>query len=227
MSRLKDLAGRKFGDLAVIERVFPNDKYNRSMWLCKCKCGDTIIVRGDNLTGGNSTKCGSRKVASDGYSSDPPVARVRTRVSASGRSIASEYSSWCGMKDRCYNENNDRYGSYGGRGIVVCDRWRDSFSNFFEDMGTKPTNKNTIDRRDNNGNYEPNNCRWADASEQARNRSTTKVWVVYGMKFIAAGDAAMFYNVSVTTIRAWCGCVKDTLHKQKSGCYAYPKYIQQ
>ena len=99
------------------------------------------------------------------------------------RSATPEYNAWCSMKCRCYDVNGKAYHNYGGRGIQVCDRWLNSFENFFEDMGNRPTSKHSLDRYpNNNGNYEPGNCRWATISEQRQNQRDAIIVEYMGVK---------------------------------------------
>ena len=99
------------------------------------------------------------------------VANMRTH----GMSSSPEYKSWCGIKERCLNANNPKWKDYGGRGIKVCQSWH-RFENFIEDMGKKPSKKHSVDRIDNDGNYEPDNCRWATQLQQARNKRDVKTY---------------------------------------------------
>lgn len=155
----KDLVGLRFGETVVTELWGrdPNEP-NRSLWLCKCDCGTEHLVRNNNLRSGNTRSCGhlhtgGRPVERHGYHNDPT------------------YANWEHMIDRCENPNNSKYALYGGRGITVCDRWRNSFSAFLEDMGDRPHNK-SIDRIDSNKGYSLDNCRWATVLEQNRNLPT-------------------------------------------------------
>lgn len=156
MSALIDLTGQRFGRWTVLSHAGKKGKH--AAWFCSCDCGKTGIVRGDNLREGGSISCGC-------YSVD-----LRTKHGHRWEGGASlTYKSWINMKSRCTNPNNNDYKNYGGRGILVCERWIDSFENFLADMGER-SRGTSIDRIDPNGNYEPGNCRWSTPYEQTHNR---------------------------------------------------------
>ena len=104
---------------------------------------------------------------------DPLYSKNRKEIH--GLSKTSEYKVWKGIKRRCYNKNTERYPRYGGRGIIMCETWKNSFKAFYEDMGPRPSNQHQIDRIDNDGNYEPTNCQWASRIDNVRNNSNTKL----------------------------------------------------
>lgn len=159
-----EMGGRRFGALAVLARD-ESRKGGQAYWICRCDCGTTKSVNGSSLRRELSTNCGClRKQAT--------AKAKRTH----GRTGSPEYKSWLAMRGRCHSPKHPIYHKYGERGITVCDRWYDSFEAFHEDMGDKPTPKHQIDRIDNSKGYEPGNCRWATASEQARNRTTTRMY---------------------------------------------------
>lgn len=169
MSRttLINLAGQVFGHWTVIERAI--GKYCRVHWLCVCVCGKQKAVSSLHLTRGTSTNCGcSRPRGADsgrfnGYPKSHPL-----------------YSTWCNIVQRCENSNNPQFRDYGGRGIGICPEWRADFWQFVRDMGQRPTPSHTIDRRDNNLGYSPENCRWATMTEQSRNRRGRNLVTING-----------------------------------------------
>ncbi len=152
------MEGQKFGRFTVLARAAssPNDRI--AMWLCRCECGTEVTVRGVNLRNGNSKSCGCLKID-----------RVRETHTTHGRSRSALHRRWTSMKSRCHNPNDPRYADYGGRGIYVCEEWRDSFEVFRRDVGEPPPGM-SLDRTDNDGPYAPWNVRWATRSQQQANK---------------------------------------------------------
>lgn len=168
-----DITGQRFGQWTVLNEAERKPGNRIATWLCRCDCGQESIVFGTNLRSGQSTSCGCR-------SSKKNFDTKETSVHGARKALG--YSSWVHMKERCYNPNCNRYQRYGGRGIKICAHWRESFKNFFADMGKKPSKEYSIDRINNDANYSCGhceecktngwtaNCRWATSSEQNLNK---------------------------------------------------------
>jgi hypothetical protein len=167
--------GQRFGRLIIVREVehyrAPNGQLKR-VFFCRCDCGaEKPAVLLSSLLSGNTTSCGCLQ-------KDRVSETHITHGHATGRSRSKPFATWISMRSRCNNPKNKRYYDYGGRGIKVCDRWNESFENFYQDMGDPPSSAHSIDRYpDNDGNYEPGNCRWATLAQQAMNKRSTKAAV--------------------------------------------------
>ena len=167
-----DLTGRSFSRWLVVgePRAVSRPHGARRLWLCRCDCGTERYIEEGVLLNSGSRSCGClhKEISA------ATARRTMTKHGATvGHSMSPEYRCWALMRARCSNPKAPHYDRYGGRGIRVCERWS-TFENFLADMGTKPSPKHSIDRRDNNGNYEPTNCRWATKAEQSRNQERTR-----------------------------------------------------
>lgn len=158
-----NILGQRFGRLIVIDLAERRGPHGRSLWLCRCNCGEQIAAYPENLRSGNTKSCGCwhREI-------DRAFHLRHGEADRRNGKVTTEYRSWCAMLARCNNPNNHAYDRYGGRGIRVCKRWL-KFENFLADMGRRPLGL-TLDRINNDGGYKPSNCRWATPKQQANNR---------------------------------------------------------
>ena len=191
----ENLSGQRFGKLVAVCDI---GRTNRGrVWNCVCDCGAETTSISTYLKNGHKRSCGclhaeSAKVAGAKQRTHGHTAKERKRS-------ASEYHAWSSMKSRCFNPNVHSYKRYGARGITVCERWSD-FQNFYEDMGPKPSCKHSLERLDTNGNYEPKNCVWADAFQQASTRTNVRSIEAFG-KVMTAAAWSRETGITATVIR--------------------------
>lgn len=191
----ENLSGHRFGKLVAICDI-GRTKRGR-VWKCRCDCGGETTSVSTYLKNGHKRSCGclhaeSAKVAGQKQRTHGHTSKDRKRT-------ASEYHAWASMKSRCLNPNTASFKRYGARGIKVCERWMD-FTNFYADMGEKPSPKHSLERLDTNGNYEPSNCVWADAFQQASTRTNVRSISAFG-KIMTAAAWSRETGINATVIR--------------------------
>jgi hypothetical protein len=185
-----DLTGQRFGRL-LVERRSAN-RGTSAAWECACSCGARTTVTTGALRSGHTASCGC-------YSRERSAERLRSIARTHGENGSPEWLAWAGMRARCGNPKNHAFSRYGGRGIRVCTRWLDSYENFLADMGRKPSAKHSLDRIDNDGNYEPGNCRWATAMEQRHNRRDSRT-ITHNGETLSLADWARRTGMQLGTL---------------------------
>ena len=172
MGKFIDITGQRFGRLVVIRRV-ENPSVGHARWHCECQCGTGRVFFGYSLRSGESISCGCWK--------REKIAKARTKHGCHRRNvpIMPEYNVWKTMRQRCLNPKNPSYPNYGGRGIIICERWN-HFENFLADMGSRPTSTSTIERKNVNGHYCQGNCMWIEKRFQGRNTRRNRLLTMGG-----------------------------------------------
>lgn len=174
---MTDLTGKQFGRWTVIS--FAEKRGKHPYWLCECLCGNQGVIAATNLTRGLSRSCGCLNSEVTATKNRANAIHGQSGNGSNGKRATAEYEAWSKMLRRCRNDFDRSYANYGGRGISVCERWL-SFENFYADMGPRPSKQHSLDRVDNDGNYEPDNCRWTTRDVQGRNRRTSVVLTLAG-----------------------------------------------
>lgn len=192
MPNLKDLTGFRFGRLVVLRRA-PDRRRGWPRWLCLCDCGNEKEVDSNNLRNNNTRSCGCLNTI---FLEE----RVKNGLHWTHRlSTSPLYKTWNSMRQRCENPKSPSFHNYGGRGIYVCERWR-NFANFAADMAPKPSPQHSIDRIDNDGPYSPENCRWVGSrQEQMANRRVNRPITFRGETHIVA-EWARRVNIDQDTL---------------------------
>jgi len=153
---------------------------------------------------------------------------LRKSYESHGMTGSPEYMAWRNMKNRCSCETSNQYKDYGGRGIKVCNRWL-RFENFLKDMGEKPSTNHQLDRINNDGNYEPDNCRWTISVTNSRNQRSSRYWFIDGIKYESCYHAAEELGISDTAVHNWCNgyISRGKQYPPKENCYSELKYKEE
>lgn len=190
MGKFEDLTGQRFGYLTVIKKAGKN-KSDKILWLCKCDCGKLKIIQGASLKNGRTKSCG--------------CLRKKGARRTHGFKYTRLYCIWQGIKKRCLNKNTSNYYIYGGRGIKICDEWKNDFKVFHDWAFANGYDENakrgdcTIERIDVNGNYEPSNCKWVTMKEQCRNTRSNKL-ITYNNETRCLMDWSYIFNINYKTL---------------------------
>lgn len=204
---VRDITGQKFGRLTVVS--FEKTKNKQSYWLCSCECGGKTVTARGSLVQESTRSCGCLQVESS-----KRIGEIgRNHLTTHGKSKTKEYKTWGKVVARCTDPNDTTFSRYGAKGISICSGWRNSFVSFLNDLGICPLDKNSIDRIDNNGNYSCGhceecmakgwtaNCRWANQTEQVRNRSSTQ-FLTYNGRTKPVQEWAEEYGMAYGTLFA-------------------------
>ncbi len=175
----KDISGKSFGNWTVIS--FNRIQWCTAHWNCQCACGTERVVSGKYLKNGNSKSCGCLKAS-----------LMSKMLGTHHLTGTTEHRIWKGIKTRCLNKNNRAYVYYGGRGIRICEKWSNSFVQFLSDVGNRPSEKHSLGRINNDGNYEPGNVRWETEEQQRNNTSSNRFFVVEGTRMTLAQVSRLF-----------------------------------
>lgn len=184
----KDITGRRFGKWIVLSRAGSAMGSGNALWECVCDCGTRRAVKGARLRSGNSSSCGC-----------DVALRARNQMTTHGQSRTRLYRTYRSMINRCENPKTFAYQDYGGRGIKVCHKWRESFAQFIADMGPRPLGA-TIERIDNDGGYSASNCKWSTPLEQGQNKRNSRK-VSFGGQTLTLRDWAAKTGIPISCLR--------------------------
>lgn len=192
-----DITNKRYGMLTALTEVEKPEHLTTKhrYWLCKCDCGKEKILLMGALRSGNTKSCGCNK---GNFCSQKALGHGHS-TTRGGKSLT--YESWTGMRSRCNNPKQSGYKNYGARGIKICDEWNSSFEAFLKDMGDRPSLEYSLERKNNDGNYCPENCKWALRIDQANNKTNNRI-ICFDNKTMTFVQWARFLGISEQTLRS-------------------------